>query len=130
MAEDEGMNLVAMNNDEIPVCKIMDYSKFLYNQQKKAKQATKNRSELKEIKFNPTIAEYDLGIKAKNASRILGEGDKVKVSITYKGRMMAQIKGGVEKLEYFEQQIEHPHNVDRKPQIEGNRVYMVISPMK
>ena len=55
MAEDEGMNLVAMNNDEIPVCKIMDYSKFLYNQQKKAKQATKNKSELKEIKFNPTI---------------------------------------------------------------------------
>lgn len=130
IAESEGLNLVAMNEDKVPICKLMDYSKFLYNKKKAAKNNVKSRVELKEIKFNPNIAEYDMEIKAKNVGRILGEGDKVKITITYKGRTVAFIKSGLEKMEQFETMIEAPHNVDRKPTIEGNRVYMVVSPAK
>lgn len=130
IADNMGMDLVAMNDNEVPVCKIMDYQKFQYEQRKRAKQSKANKAELKEVKFNPVIADYDMSIKAKTASRILSEGDKVKVTITYKGRMMQFIKTGVEKMESFESMIEYPHNIDRKPMIEGNRVYMIISPAK
>ena len=129
IADEADMDLVVVNpNSETPICKIMNYSKYLYEQQKKQKQISKGKTEIKEVKFGPTIADHDLEIKAKTASRILNEGDKVKVSITYKGRMMMYISSGVEKLINLEKLISEPHKVDKEPKIEGNRVYMVVSP--
>ena len=130
MAEEMGMNLVTMNDDEVPVCKIMDYSKYLYNQKKKQRQNHSSKVEVKEVKFNPVIAEHDMQIKAKTAARILGEGDKVKITIAYKGRMMQMISSGIEMLNNFDSMVDVKHNMERKPTIEGNRVYMVISPSK
>ena len=130
IAESMDMDLVTMNDEEIPVCKIMDYQKYVYNQKKHAKQSKSSKIELKEVKFNPNIADYDMEIKARTASRILGEGDKVKVTITYKGRTIQFIKSGIEKLEKFNSMVEIKHNVDKNPIIEGNRAYMIISPCK
>lgn len=119
-----------MNEAEVPVCKVMDYQKYIYNQKKHAKQAKSAKVELKEVKFNPNIADYDMEIKARTASRILSEGDKVKVTITYKGRTIQFIKSGLEKLEKFNGLVECKHIVDKKPTIDGNRAYMIISPSK
>lgn len=130
IAAEQDMNLVTMNDAEIPVCRIMDYSKFLYNKQKQIKKNLKGRTELKEVRFNPVIADNDLRVKAKTASRILSEGDKVKITITYKGRMNQNIRGGLAKLDEFESLVEYPHNVDSRPKIEGNKVHMMISPIK
>lgn len=130
VAEDANLDLVVVNEGETPVCKVMNYGKYLYEQQKKMKQASKSKSELKEIKFGPNIADHDLEVKAKNASRLLSEGDKVKVTITYKGRMMRYIDGGIGKLNELNNLIEQNHRVDKAPAIDGNRVYMVISPSK
>lgn len=131
IAEDMGMNLVAMNDTEVPVCKIFDYQKYTYEQQKKARQNKgSNKGEIKEVKFNPVIAEHDLEIKAKTAGRLLSEGNKVKVTINYKGRMILHISGGVDKLNQFNELVVSKHKVDKAPTVEGNRVYMIISPSK
>lgn len=132
LANSEELDLVQMNDSEVPVCKLMDYSKYLYEQKKRAKQNSKqsSHSELKEIKFNPNIADYDLAIKAKAADRIMSEGDKIKVTITYKGRMMQMIAAGKGKMDKFESLVTFKHTVDKAPTVEGNRVYMIISPSK
>ena len=98
LAAKSNNNLVAMNNDEKPVCKIMNYGKYLYEQQKKAKMSKASKVELKEVRFNPVIAEHDLEVKAKTASRILSEGDKVKVTVQYRGRMARLVNNGIELL--------------------------------
>ena len=130
LAEEQDMNLVAMNNNEVPVCRIMDYKKYLYEQQKKSRQSKANKIEVKEVRFNPVIADHDLEIKANTASRLLRDGDKVRVVITYKGRMIQHISTGVSKLNKFNEMVGEKHRIDKQPQIEGNRVYMVMSPDK
>ena len=123
-------NLVAMNNDEKPVCKIMNYGKYLYEQQKKAKMSKASKVELKEVRFNPVIAEHDLEVKAKTASRILSEGDKVKVTVQYRGRMARLVDNGIELLHSFEAMIDSPHKIDKPAKIEGNRATIVLVPTK
>ncbi len=133
MAQENNVDLVQMGtNGNVAVCKLIDYSKFCYEQKKREKTLKKNsnKQELKEIRFNDAIAANDLSIKAKSAGRILSEGDKVKVTITYKGRMVAFIKRGIDKLNEFESLIEVNHTIDKEPKIEGNRVYMILSPKK
>lgn len=130
-AQDDGMDLVQVSTaDDMPVCKVMNYSKYLYDQKKRDKHNNKDRQELKEVRMNDGIAENDLKIKAKTVDRILGEGDKVKVSIVYKGRLQTFITRGLDKLTKFETFITHLHTVDMQPKIEGNRVIMVVSPRK
>lgn len=130
-AGDEELDLVQVSTaDNMPVCKIMNYSKYLYDQKKREKHNNKDKQELKEVRMNDGIAENDLKIKAKTVDRILGEGDKVKVSIVYKGRLQTFITRGLEKLTKFETFISHLHTVDVQPKIEGNRVFMVVSPRK
>lgn len=129
MADERGVDLVQVGkNGDKAVCKLIDYKKFLYDQKKREKNNNKNKQELKEIRFGPAISGNDLEIKAKAASRILSEGDKVKVSITYKGRMISFIGSGVGKLNEFSTFIEGNFTVDKEPKIEGNRVYMILSP--
>lgn len=130
MADTEGLDLVQMSeNNGTAVCKLMNYSKFLYDQKKKEKANNKGKQELKEVRMNDGTAENDLRIKAKTVSRLLKEGDKVKVSIIYKGRMIRLAdQRGQERLIKFETMVEEPHNIDLKPKLDGNRVCMVLSP--
>ena len=130
LADDMGLDLVMVNNGDVPICKLMDYEKHCYEVKKQAKKQKANRSSLKELKIGPGIADNDLRIKAKNASRILGDGDKLKVEITYKGRLIRLISDGINKLNEFSSMVEYPHTVPNPPKIEGNRVYMVIAPTK
>lgn len=130
-ADEQGLDLVQLSlSDGIPVCKIMNYSKYVYDQKKRDKRNTKDKQELKEVRMNDGIAENDIKIKAKTVDRILDEGDKVKVAIVYKGRLQTFITRGLDKLTKFDTYITHPHTVDMKPKIEGNRVIMVVSPKK
>lgn len=132
MANEQGLDLVQLQiKDGIPVCKIMDYSKFVYEQKKRDRLNNKTKpQEVKEIRISDGIAENDIKFKAKNVSRILSDGDKVKVTITYKGRLMNFITRGKDKLKEFETHIDFEHIVEREPKIEGNRVYMIVSPKK
>lgn len=131
MAEQQELDLVQMSsNGSLAVCKIMDYKKYEYEQKKKERKNTKVKQELKEVRFNDGIADNDLRIKAKTANRIIEEGDKVKVTIIYKGRLISFINRGIAKLNNFETLVEPNHTVDVPPRIEGNRVYMIISPKK
>lgn len=130
MAYEQGMDLVQLSlNGDIAVCKIMSYSKFLYDQKKKEKHVNKVKQELKEVRLSDSIAENDIKTKVKTACRILSEGDKVKVTITYKGRLVSFISRGIDKLKAFEALIDIDHTIDRQPKIEGNRVYMILSPI-
>lgn len=128
-ADDECLDLVQMNEKEgVAICKLMNYSKYIYEQRKKGKMNNKSRQELKELRLSDNIAENDLKTKAKSASRMLDGGDKVKVVITYRGRSIAFITRGVEKLDTFEKMIDSKHVIDKQAKIEGNKVYMIISP--
>lgn len=131
LAEEQGLDLVQVSKTEdTVVCKIMDYSKFVYDQKKKEKHSNKAKQELKEVRLSDAIADNDIKVKVKTAIRILNEGDKVQVTITYKGRMIAFIKRGLDKLLEFEKLIECDHVVDKQPNIMGNRVSMILSPKK
>lgn len=132
IAEDSGLDLVQVGGNQTrAVCKVIDYSKFIYEQHKKEKKNnSKNRQALKEIRIGDSTAENDLKIKAKAISRILKEGDKVKATITYKGRLISFISRGLDRLNALEKIVEQDHVIDQKPKFEGNKVYMILSPKK
>lgn len=129
IARSDEMDLVQVSSKgNIAICKIMDYNKFLYEQKKKERSNNKVKQETKEIRLSDTIAENDIKTKAKNVSRMLHDGDKVRVVIIYKGRQISFIRRGIEKLNNFDTYIEAAHSIDREPRIEGNRVFMVLAP--
>lgn len=131
IADEQGLDLVQLSTDgDVAVCKLMNYDKFLYEQKKKDKLNKKCRQELKEVRFSDVIAENDARVKAKTVERLLNEGDKVKLTIIYKGRLMKFISRGLDKVAEFEKMVNVEHTVDKQPAIEGNRVYMIISPKK
>lgn len=135
LAEESEEDVICINDkDEIPIVKIADYGKFLYEKQKKEKDNKKKArlkaQDVKEIQIGDSIAEHDLKIKAKNADRILADGDKVKLVIRYKGRSIRLINQGPEKLQALANLITASFKIDKTPQIEGNKVTMVVSPCK
>lgn len=128
LAEEQGLDLILLNNSgDVPVVKIGDYNKYLYEKNKKAKESKKRQ---KEIQISDSIAEHDLEIKAKSVDRLLSEGHKVQLSIRYKGRAITFIKGGIEKLEHLESRVTVNHKIDKAAKISGNQVTMMISPTK
>lgn len=134
-AEKQGLDLVVVNEkDGKTMVKILDYSKYKYEKAKQNKENKKkqrlNTQSLKEIQISDAIAQHDLEIKAKNIDRILSDGDKVQISIKYKGRAIRNIKQGPEKLQQLVNLVTVKHKIDKTPKIEGNRVIMVISPVK
>lgn len=135
LAEQTDEDVICINSkSEIPVVKIGNYEKFLYEKEKKAKENKKKARQksqvLKEIKMGDSIAEHDMKIKAKNVSRILKEGNKVSLVITYKGRGMRLIGQGADKLYKVIEFVDTEFKIDSEPKIDGNKVYMVISPKK
>ena len=130
-AEDVGLDLVEVSpNAEPPVCKILDYGKFKYQEQKKAAEARKKQKtiEVKEIKMRPGIDIHDYEVKMRSVAKFLGEGDKVKVTIRFRGREMLHQDLGMKVLDRVRDEIEDVAKVEEFPRMEGRQMTMVIAP--
>ena len=132
IAESEGYDLVEIApNAEPPVCRIMDYGKFKYDQAIKAKQAKKNQSkiEVKEMKFRPKIDVGDYTTKKKHVLRFLEAGNKVKITIMFRGREMAHPEQGLTILERLADDLKDVAVIESQPKMEGRNMHMQIAPL-
>jgi translation initiation factor IF-3 len=133
LAAEEGMDLVEIApNGEPPVCRIMDYGKFRFEAQKKAQGAKKKQkqTQIKEVKFRPGTEEADFQVKLRNVRRFLGEGDKVKITLRFRGREMAHQEFGTLMLKRIEAELADEITVEQFPRMEGRQMVMMISPKK
>ena len=133
LADEQGLDLVEIApNAEPPVCKIMDYGKYKYEMEQKAKKARKNqaRVEIKEIKFRPKIDIHDYETKKKHVVRFLDSGAKVKVTIMFRGREMVHAERGLAILQRLEEDIADLAFVESKPKLEGRNMFMLVAPHK
>lgn len=133
LAEEEDLDLVKISPNAVPpVCKIMNYGKFKFEQAKKEKENRKNQKivELKEIYLSMTIDVGDLNVKAKKTLEMLGDGNKVKVSIRMRGRQMAHAAMGVDVMNRFFELLGGKAVMDKAPKTEGRNILMVLSPAK
>ena len=132
IAEEQGYDLVEIAPDaQPPVCRIMDYGKYKYDQTMKAKQAKKNqtRVEVKEMKFRPKIDVGDYETKKRHIFRFLGDGNKVKVTIMFRGREMAHPEQGLKILEKLAEDLQDEATIEQQPKLEGRNMFMVIAPL-
>ncbi|NTW05799.1 MAG: translation initiation factor IF-3 [Peptococcaceae bacterium] len=115
-----------------PVCRIMDFGKYKYEQSKKEKETRKKQKviEVKEIKMRPNIEDHDFQVKVKNAERFLKEGDKVKASIIFRGREIVHTQLGRQLLVRLAEEIKELGMVERQPKLEGKNMIMIISPLQ
>ena len=131
MAADVGLDLVEISpNAEPPVCKILDYGKFKYEAQKKKNEARKKQKviEVKEIKMRPGIDDHDYDVKMRAIHRVLEEGDKVKVTMRFRGREMAHQHLAMDILEKVKTEIADLAKVEQMPKLEGKQMMMVMAP--
>lgn len=131
MAIDKNMDLVNVApTAKPPVCRIMDYGKFRYEQQKKEKEARKNQKivELKEVRFSATIEEHDYQTKMRNVLKFLKDGDKVKCSIRFRGREITHADIGQRVLDKVAKEVEDICVIERKPKLEGRQMIMILAP--
>lgn len=130
-AADAGLDLVEVSpNAAPPVCKIIDYGKLKYQEQKKKNEARKKQKtiEVKEIKLRPNIDTHDYDVKMKSARRFIDEGDKVKVTLRFRGREMAHQDLGAQVLERVRGELDEIAKVEQMPKMEGRQMVMVMSP--
>ncbi len=133
VAEESGLDLVKISPNAVPpVCKVMNYGKFLFEQNKKAKEAKKNQKvvEIKEVWLSMTIDVGDLNVKAKQAQKFLSAGNKVKVSIRMRGRQMAHSELGLEVMNKFYEIVKDFGTMEKNPLTEGRNIWMVLAPTK
>jgi len=118
-------------NADPPVCKILDYGKYRFQQQKKAAEARKNQITvvIKEITMRPRTEEHDYQVKMRKMREFLGKGDKLKVTIRFRGREMAHQDIGMEMMKRIEQDLMDIGKVDQRPRIEGRHMGMMLSPL-
>ena len=131
IAEEHGYDLVKIApNANPPVCRIMDYGKFRFEQTKKEKEAKKNQKtiEIKEIRMSPGIGENDFATKLKNGVKFLSEGNRLKVSIRFRGREMAHTDIGADLLKDFAARCSEVANLDKAPKLEGRNMFIFLSP--
>ncbi len=132
-AEDSGLDLVEIvPNSEPPVCRIMDYGKFIFEQSKKKHAAKKKQKQIhvKEIKFRPGTEIGDYQIKLKNLIKFLTNGDKVKITLRFRGREMAHQELGTKMLKRIEADLEEYGAVEQFPKMEGRQMVMVLASKK
>ena len=132
-AEELGVDLVEISpNANPPVCKIMDFGKFKYREQKRAHEMKMKQKQIqiKEIKLRPVTDDHDYQIKLKNARRFLEDGDKVKFIVQFRGREMAHQELGLRYLERAEQDLIEESVIEQKPKIEGRNAIMIIAAKK
>ena len=131
MAEEQGLDLVKISPKAVPpVCKIMDYSKFCFDQKKREKEARKNQKvvEIKEIRMSPGIDTNDLNTKMRSAIKFLSDGNRVKVTVRFRGREMAHTNIGEELLIRFAEGCAEVSNLDKKPKLDGRHMSIFLSP--
>jgi translation initiation factor IF-3 len=131
MAEEAGLDLVEVSpNTSPPVCKILDYGKLKYQEQKKASEARKRQKtvDVKEIKMRPNIDTHDYDVKMRSVNKFLGEGDKVKVTMRFRGREMAHQNLGMELLHKVRDDTNEIAKVEAMPKLEGRQMIMVLAP--
>ncbi len=132
-AEGEGLDLVEVSpNADPPVCKIMDYGKYIYQKDKSQQAARKKQKQIqvKEVKFRPTTEEADYQTKLRALMRFLDEGDKVKITLRYKGREMAHQELGFQLIDRIKADLEQVALIEQSPKMEGRQAIMVMSPRK
>ena len=130
IAEEAGLDLVEVSpNASPPVCKVLDYGKYKYEQQKKAAEARKKQKtvDVKEVKIRPGIEEHDYQVKMRNARKFLENGDKVKVTMRFRGREMAHQDIGMDLLTRMVEELADVGKVDLQPKMEGRQAIMVLS---
>ena len=135
LANAAGFDLVQMGGKpEQPVCKLMDYNKYKYERNKKAKEASKkqrsNNAELKEFRLSVNIDVHDFNTKANQVTKYLEKGHKVKVTVRFRGREMAHTELGEEVLNRFYEQIKEYGEIEKKPTMEARSMFMMVSPIK
>jgi len=133
MADQQGLDLVEISpKASPPVCKIVDYKKFLYERKKKLKESKAKTAKVvvKEIRLGPNIDDHDFNFKLKHAIKFLQDGAKVKVDVFFKGRMIIYKEKGEIVLLKFAQELEEYGKVERLPKLEGKRMIMIIAPKK
>ena len=133
MALERNLDLVKIApQSKPPVCKIMNYGKYRFDQMKKEKEAKKKQKtmEIKEVRLSPNIDEHDLNTKLKNAAKFLEKGDKVKVSVRFRGREMTHTEIGREVLNQFAQGISEVGSIDKAPKMEGRSMVMFLMPKR
>ncbi len=131
IAEEAGLDLVEVSpNADPPVCKILDYGKFKYEQQKRKNEARKKQKtiEVKEIKFRPNIEQHDYDVKMRSLRKFIEEGDKVKVTLRFRGREMAHQELGLEVLKRVQEEMDEAAKVEQRPNMEGRQMIMVLAP--
>ncbi len=130
-AYDAGLDLVEVSpNADPPVCKILDYGKFKYEAQKKANEARKKQKviDVKEIKMRPNIDDHDYDVKMRNVKRFIDDGDKVKMTIRFRGREMAHQDLGLAVLQRVKEEMDELAKVEQFPKTEGRMMTMVLAP--
>ncbi len=133
IASERGLDLVEVSpNADPPVCKIMDYGKFKYQQSKKAQEAKKKQTiiQVKEVKMRPRTDTHDLNFKIKHIIKFLDEGNKVKVTIRFRGREMAYTNQGLALLQKVLDLVKEHGNLEQQAQREGRQLSMVLAPLK
>ena len=131
LADKEGLDLVKISPSAVPpVCRIMDYGKYLFDKTKREKEQRKNQKivELKEVQLSMTIEQHDIDIKAKNAVKFLNNGDKVKVSIRMSGRQQAYFERGIETENKFAESLQEIAVIEKPAKVEGRNIIMILAP--
>lgn len=132
LADEAGLDLVEISpNATPPVCKIMDFGKFKYDQQKRESEARKKQRiiEVKEIKFRPNTDTHDYDVKMRNVFKFLENGDKVKITLRFRGREMVHQNLGRDLLHRVADDIKEAGKIERMPKMEGRQMVMVINPL-
>ena len=130
LAGEKKLDLVLVSpNSEIPVCKIMNYGKYKFEQSKKEKEAKKKQKvqETKELRITPNIEEHDFGFKAKNAKKFIEDGNKVKITVRFRGRELNNVKMGENVLNDFAKELEDVAVVEKKPKLEGKNMFIILA---
>ena len=133
IAEEADLDLVNISpNADPPVCKVLDYGKYRYEQQKKEKNAKKNQhvTEIKEIRLSASIENHDIEVKAKAANKFLREGDKVKVSLRFRGRERDYTQLGFDAMNRFAEMVSEVGEIEKPAKMEGRRMNMFLAPKK
>ncbi len=131
-AANVGLDLVEISpNAKPPVCKILDYSKFRYEQKKKASEARKKQKtiDVKEVKIRPGIEKHDYEVKMRNSRRFLEGGDKVKVTMRFRGREMAHQDIGLGLLQKMREELKEISETELQPKLEGRQMIMILAPL-
>lgn len=131
MAAEVSLDLVEVApSSDPPVCRIMDYGKWLYEQKRKTKQSKKKQHvvSLKEIRLSPEIGDHDRDVKVGNARKFLEKGDKVQFTLRFRGREMAHTDNGLEVMDTVAEMLEDISKMDRSPNMQGKRMIMILTP--